>query len=159
MYSVVDDRDYRLLEEYLKEELRIANAHLPQRRKTLKQLLEEDIPHVLCRDGRVHVFKRRELEYLLSIVGEDRANELLLPILIEVDPSFSELVGIVRGALEVEVISKVLGIRPEKVDAMYLYRSQLCEVRKKLRTTTQYVFSTKYLLEEFRSLKEESKFT
>ena len=44
----------KALQRYLSDELRVVNAHLPQHRKLLSELLNEEYPHVLCGDGSVH---------------------------------------------------------------------------------------------------------
>jgi len=134
----------RLLQECLKGEFRVVNAHLPSKQKPLSDLLGEEYPHVLCRDGSVHLFKRKELKYLAGLINADEQKALLLPMLIEVNASQGEVAVICLGEVEEEVISKILDMlvtpRQKKI---LLYKPQLALIRKLLRTTTQYLFPPK----------------
>jgi len=134
----------RLLQECLKGEFRVVNAHLPGKQKTLSDLLDEEYPHVLCRDGSTHLFKRKELKYLASLISADEQKALLLPMLLEVGAGQGEVAVICLGEVEEKVIAKVLdmSITPRQ-RRIVLYRPQLALVRKLLRTTTQYLFSPK----------------
>jgi len=134
----------RLLQECLKGEFRVVNAHLPGKQKTLSDLLAEEYPHVLCRDGSTHLFKRKELKYLASLISADEQKTLLLPMLLEVGAGQGEVAVICLGEVEEKVMAKVLDmpitLRQKKI---VLYKPQLALVRKLLRTTTQYLFSPK----------------
>ncbi len=137
----------RVLEEILKEELlRLANAHLPYKKKALKEALLEKYPHVLTRDGSIHMFKRSELEFLKSILSEDKWDKLKLPITIELNPDYGEGAAIVRGEVEVEVVSKILGLNYQGRKEVIIYRPQISALRRKLRTTTQIAFSLKSII-------------
>ena len=131
----------KLLQECLKGELRVVNAHLPSKQKPLSDLLAEEYPHVMCRDGSMHLFKRRELKYLASLIGNDEQEALLLPMLLEVNVGRGEIAVICQGEVEEKVMAKVLDMpvtpRQKKI---VLYKPQLALVRKLLRTTTQYLF-------------------
>lgn len=133
------------LEEYLREELRIVNMHLPYTRKPLSKLLEEDFPHVVLRDGSLHYFKRKELRLLAQILPSNRWNELRLPILIEIAPEYGEGAAVIKDRVEAEVVAKILGIKVQV--PLIIYRPQVLLLRRKLPTTTQYVFSLRLLAE------------
>jgi len=81
--------DEKLLEKYLREELRVVNKSLPVRRKSLKELLKEEYPYVLTRDGGIHMFRRSELRYAYELLGDELAAKLYLPIILEVRTEFS----------------------------------------------------------------------
>jgi len=134
----------RLLQECLKDELRVVNAHLPSKQKPLSDLLAEEYPHVLCRDGSMHLFKRKELKYLASLIDNDEQPALLLPMLLEVDGGRGEVAVICQGEVEGKVMAKVLDmpVTPRQ-KRIVLYKPQLALVRKLLRTTTQYLFTPK----------------
>ena len=136
----------RMLQECLKGELRVLNAYLPCEQKTLSDLLGEEYPNVVCNDGSTHLFKRKELEYLASMLDTDEQEALLLPMLIEVNPGQGEMAIICRGEVEEKVISEVLDmpVTPKQKRIM-LYKPQLALLRKPLKTTTQYLFSPKPL--------------
>jgi uncharacterized protein (UPF0216 family) len=107
------------------------------KRKTLRELLNEEKPHIII-NGKRHRIKRRELELLKEIASED----LKIPIVLEVDASLGGAIK-VSGKEEVKVISKILGreidIFSEK-DVMYIYKPELKIVRRELPTTTQLIF-------------------
>jgi len=136
----------RMLQEYLRDELRVLNAHLPRHQKSLAELLREKYPSVVCHDGSAHLFKRKELEYLASLIGADEQEVLLLPLLIELGKNGGESAVICSGEIVEEVVSKVLDMHIRcKQNRITIYRPQLALLRKKLKTTTQYVFSPRAL--------------
>ena len=134
----------RLLQESLKGELRVVNAHLPSKQKPLSDLLGEEYPHVVCNDGSTHLFSRKELKYLTSLIDTNEQKALLLPMLIEVGAGQGEMAIICLGEVEEKVMTKVLDMpitpRQKKIT---IYKPQLAIVRKVLKTTTQYLFSPK----------------
>ncbi len=144
---MVDELPYeRLLQESLKGELRILNAYLPREQKPLSDLINEETPGVNCNDGSTHLFKRKELEYLKSIISPDEQKSLQLPILIEVTPSQNKTAIICRGDVEEKVVSRILDMQVTNTQGrIRLYRPQLALVRKVLKTTTQYLFAPRIL--------------
>ncbi len=131
----------QLLQESLKSELRVINAHLPAKPKSLSDLLSEEYPHVVCKDGSTHLFRRKELKYLASLIDAGEQKALLLPMLIEVSSEQGEMAVVCPGEAEAKVIAKVLDMavipRQRKIT---IYKPQLAVIRKLLRTTTQYIF-------------------
>lgn len=136
-----------LVELLLKDELRVANRHLPSHRKSLEELLGEEYPHVLCRDGTRHFFRRSELEALSGLVGRDRWGRLLLPIIIRVIPESESLVGVVEDEYAAEVISKILGLEYSG-GSLFLYKPQLYELRRAYSTIFQLALSYTDILSE-----------
>ena len=134
----------RLLQESLRGELRLANAGLPRSQGRLSNLLNEEYPHVVCHDGSTLTFKKSELEYLASIIDADEQKALALPMLIELGPNQGEAAIICEGEVEERIISKVLDM-PVKCEErrIRIYKPQLAVLRKKLKTTTVYLFSPK----------------
>ena len=131
----------RLIQESLRGELKVVNAHLPAKPKPLSDLLSEEYPHVVCKDGSTHLFRRKELKYLAGLIDADEQKALLLPMLIEVSPGLGEMAVVCPGKVEAKVIAKVLDMavspRQRKIT---IYKPQLAVIRKLLRTTTQYIF-------------------
>jgi len=136
----------RMLQECLRGELRVLNAYLPCKQKSLSDLLGEEDPNVVCNDGSTHLFKRKELEYLASMLDSAEQEALLLPMLIEVNPGQGEMAIICQGGVEEKVISKILDtpVTPRQ-KRIVIYKPQLALIRKPLKTTTQYLFSPKSL--------------
>ncbi len=136
----------KVLQEYLKGELRVLNAHLPRHQKPLSDLLGEKYPHVVCNDGTTHLFKRKELEYLAGVIDTEEQEVLLLPMLIELGPNQDEATIICEQGIEEKVISKILDMPlTYKQKRITIYKLQLGVIRKVLKTTTQYIFSAKAL--------------
>jgi uncharacterized protein (UPF0216 family) len=128
------------VEKLLQAELRIVNKHLPVERKTLAQLLKEEIPFVRCRDGSIHVFKRSELLKLRNLVSDEEAQKLLLPIVIQVRVDMDTPTGFVEDSLEASVIRRILGLKPpldRHDEKLHLYKPQLFELRYRFSTIFQ----------------------
>ena len=134
----------RLLQESVRGELRIVNAGLPKSQERLSDLLNEEYPHVVCNDGSTHLFKKNELEYLASMTDTDEQKALRLPMLIELGPNQGEAAIICQGGVEEKAISKMLDM-PVKCEErrIRIYKPQLALLRRKLKTTTVYLFSPK----------------
>ena len=127
-------------ERLLKKQIMVLNRHLPRRRKTLKELLGEERPHVLGNDGTRHRFKKKELDKIASFISPDKWGQLKLPLYIEIS---SEMSGSrIKGKLECRVVCRIL----EKEDCgeeIYIYRADVKVVRRELPTTSQYIFLVK----------------
>ncbi len=143
--QLLDELPYqKMLQECLRGELRVLNAHLPSKQKPLSDLLNEQYPSITGSDGSSHLFKRKELEYLAGMLDSEQQQALLLPMLIEVNPGQGEMVIICRGGVEEKVISKILDMPVTvKENGIIIYKPQLALIRKPLKTTTQYLFSPK----------------
>lgn len=132
----------KILQRYLSDELRVVNSHLPQHRKPLAELLSEEYPQVICKDGGSQSFKKKELEYIASLLDEEECQELLIPILIEVASNQGEAIVLSPEGIEEKIISAILGMSPAKVKGgLRIYRPQISALRNVLKTTTQYAFS------------------
>ncbi|ENN96120.1 hypothetical protein J422_04138 [Methanocaldococcus villosus KIN24-T80] len=122
------------MEKIIKSVIKDLNPRF--KKKSLKELLNEDRPYILV-NGKRHRIKRRELELLKEIASED----LKLPIVLEVDPSINAIV--VKGKEEVKVVAKILGkeinIFSEE-NILYIYKPELRIVRRELPTATQLIF-------------------
>jgi uncharacterized protein (UPF0216 family) len=129
---------------YFAGELRVMNAHLPSRQKTLADLLTEPEPFVACRDDTTHLFKDNELRLLAEFLSPEEQQQLHLPMLIEVGGTGgagSETLLRCQGPVEEKVVTRILEMPMAcRQGAITLYRPQLTRLREVLITTTQYVF-------------------
>ncbi len=66
----------------LRDEMRKLNQHLPKDRKTLKELLTEDMPNVLAVGGQPIQMRRNELEELSSSLPRDGKDRIRLPLVL-----------------------------------------------------------------------------
>ncbi len=140
MEWIRDDVVFRIL----KREILNIQRYLPKSRKSLAELLNEDPPQVVNRDGTIHTFKREELVRISKYLSKDEHKKLLLPIYIEL----GELRGYgrIRGNIACKVILSVLGKREEidkmgirKIGEIYLNKVEIMKVREELPTTTQFL--------------------
>ena len=130
-----------LLKQCLDSELRIVNSGLAQEQKTLHVLLNETYPHVTSCDGNIYSFKKKELQYIASLITPEEEKELLLPIIIEIGNVSSEAMILCQAGIELKVISKILDMTIVLEDnRIKIYRPQLNVLRNKAKTTTQYMF-------------------
>lgn len=133
----------RIIEGYLVDDVKVLNAQIPRERKTLAELLLEDKPHVVCMDGSPHHFRKSELAVLSQMITDDERHALLLPILMEVTSDRADIIIRTRSGAEEKILSTVLDMPVTRKDnKINIFRPQLNVVRRKLKTTTQYVFFT-----------------
>ncbi len=123
----------------IKLELSKLNVHLPERRLSLREALSSARPQVVARDGSTHAFKREELEFLAGLLPEADRDKLQLPILIGLEPKLGRGTARISGEAEVKVVSQVLEKEPAAGELL-IYRPEVAILRKKLPTTTQYLF-------------------
>ena len=135
----------RLLQGWLSGEMRLVNSGLPRERRRLSELLDENQPAVGCSDGSQQMLKRAELRYLADLLEEEERHALFLPILIEMAGDETEAIVLCSSDVELKVVSSILGMKMsyEHPGRVRLYRPQLSLLRRKLRTTTQYAFSSR----------------
>jgi len=131
--------DERVLEKYLSEELRVVNKSLPLRRKSLSELLSEKYPHVLTRDGGIHMFRKSELRLAYELLGSELADKLYLPIILEVRTEFKETVMSINDEIAARLIAKILGLKHYDLP-MYIYPKQLSVLRRAIGTLIHYAF-------------------
>ena len=117
------------------------NQHVPVKRRSLQQLLQDSDPSYVGKDGRTYKINRKELELLSELLDPEERGRLKLPILIITDTSYGDGYWKVIGTLEVKVFSLIINRAPEKEDEMRVFYPYLKEIRDKLPTATNTVFS------------------
>jgi uncharacterized protein len=131
-----------LLQKHFAAEVRLLNPSLPVKRKSLADLLTENIPHIICSDGSKHIFKKKELKLLAEILNQEEQQNLYLPVILLITAGIEEVTVVGKPDLLTKIIKRVLNTDPlHRAGNVIIYKSQLGEIRKLLRTTTQYVFS------------------
>lgn len=121
----------------VKKQVLSLNMHLPRKRKTLAELLEEDKPHVIGADGVRHRFRNDEIKKIASLINTKHHKNLKLPIYIEIDTTTSG--ARIAGKLETQIVCKILKLDPCKKE-LFIYRPEMKELRKEFPTVTQYIF-------------------
>ena len=124
-------------ERLLKKQIVNMNRHIPRKRKSLLELLNEEKPHVLGADGTRHRFHKAEINELAEIIPKTEHNLLKLPIYIEIDANSSG--ARITGKQECEILRKILKEKCENSE-IFIYRPYIKILRNKLPTTTQYIF-------------------
>jgi uncharacterized protein len=132
------------VQELMAGELRLLNADLEYQRTSLAKLMLEELPLVACNKGSPWLFKKKELEFLASILDIEEQKMLFLPMIIEITPEENEVALLGRIGVEGKILSQVLKALVTPIDGKLLfYKSQLIELRKQLKTTIQYHFTLK----------------
>jgi len=119
-------------------------AQLPCEPITLSKLLLEQHPGIVCKDGSRYLIKKKELEYLASLLTADEQSLFFLPVLIEIVPGQDEMAVISRGRIEEKVISEILGMPVVSRKArIKIYTHPAGSYQEGLRTATQVYLFTK----------------
>lgn len=116
--------------------LKTMNQHLPAKRASLAELLKQEDPHYVGRDGVSYVVKKEELETIASIIPSYDQGRLKMPIYVYSDTSYPGGAWKVRGRLEIRVVSSIVGREPEKEDEMMLFLPHLSRLRDVFPTAT-----------------------
>ena len=109
------------------------------KRKTLRELLLEDKPYIIINERR-HRIKKRELDLINELTYN---KDLKIPILLEIESSLESGTVKINGYDEIIVISKILNREINlfsKESSIYIYKPELRILRRKLPTTTAYIF-------------------
>ena len=123
--------------------VRSLNDHLPVERKTLKELLGEEKPRVVCRDGSSHRIRKEELEMIESVIGSkwgEEAERLRLPLLIEMAPDYGRSAARIRGRVYCDIVQAILAEERKTTDEMVIFRPDVRRLRRELPSATQYAF-------------------
>jgi len=137
----MDLEDGKMVDEFGVEKLMQAmNRHVPVRRAPLTQLMDEEEPGYMGKDGTFYNLKRDELERIAAILDERERGKLRLPIYITTDTSYPGGAWKVSGRVEVRVISQLLSREPEKDDEMRLFHPHVSDLRNILPTTTTVLY-------------------
>ncbi|HIP16791.1 MAG TPA: DUF61 family protein [Methanothermococcus okinawensis] len=109
------------------------------KRKTLRELLSEDKPHVII-NGKRHRIKKKELNLINELTP---TKDLKIPILLEIDASLESGTVKINGHAEINLISKILNREINlftEEPSIYIYKPELKILRRQLPTTTTYIF-------------------
>ena len=129
------------IEDVLIREVYRINTHLPVRRVTLRDLLNEEEPGIRLRDGSWHSFRKGELERMRSLLDPGDEENLLLPIVLEIVSDFRGYFR-VRGKVAVKLIDRLLDMYDplDEPDERLYPRYLIPRIRREFPTTTTYAF-------------------
>lgn len=116
------------------------NRHIPQKGKTLAEMMKEDEPTIRARDGNEYLIEKKEIEFIAKHVDELDWNKFQVPIILEMCDVHGETVVYVRNKLHAEFIKKAFGYDRFVDDVMMLYLYEIGAIRRALKTASQVMF-------------------
>lgn len=120
--------------------VQVMNRSLPERRRSLKELMRESEPSLKSRNGSIISIDKKELEMIAAIVPKYQWNRLMLPIIIEMTPDFGTNAARIRGEVECNLVIKLLELKKLADKFIVLYMHEIKGLRRMLPTATQYGF-------------------
>jgi uncharacterized protein (UPF0216 family) len=127
-------------ESSLKRMLGMMNRHLPEARRSLVELEQEEDPHYVSKDGHRYRIDRDEIVLISSLVDRYEKGRVRLPILIMTDTASESGAWKVEGKIETKVIAAVLEMEPDAEDRIHFYYPHLNDLRRKLPTSTTVMY-------------------
>lgn len=120
--------------------MEVMNRHVPSKRTSLAELLKAEEAEYQGKDGVHYHIKRKELEYLATLVDPWDQGRLKLPIIIMTDTADEGGAWKIMGSVEVKVVSQIVGREPEFPDRMRLFHPHMVKLRSVLPTATTTMF-------------------
>jgi len=120
------------------------NKHMPAKKRTLKDMLEDDDPSIKAKDGNEYIIEKKELEFITEYIDEMDWSRFTVPILLEMNYLSGETVIFIRDRFHQEFLKKAFGFDRFVKDAMMIYPYEMQKVRKKLRTASQVIFKVSF---------------
>uniref|UniRef100_A0A7C3VKR5 UPF0216 protein ENR21_06525 n=1 Tax=Archaeoglobus fulgidus TaxID=2234 RepID=A0A7C3VKR5_ARCFL len=127
-------------EKTLAKMIEAVNRHMPQKTKSLAEMLKEKDPTIKAKDGNEYYIEKRELEFIAKYVDELDWERFRIPIILEMNDIGGERVIYVRDKLHAEFIKRAFGFDRILNGVLTLYMYELPEIRRKLRTASQIIF-------------------
>uniref|UniRef100_A0A7C4S5N3 UPF0216 protein ENL48_02000 n=1 Tax=Geoglobus ahangari TaxID=113653 RepID=A0A7C4S5N3_9EURY len=116
------------------------NRHLPERKQSLKALINSENPTIKARDGNEYYIEKEELEFIAKFVEEFDWDKFYIPIILEMTNLGEEYVIYVRDKRHAKFLEKAFGFNRYSGNTMLLYTYEMQKIRRKLKTTTQVMF-------------------
>ena len=127
-------------EKTLARMIEAVNRHMPEKTRTLAEMLREKDPTIRAKDGNEYYIERRELEFIAKHVDELDWPRFRIPVILEMNDIGGERVIYIRDKLHAEFIRRAFGFDRILNGILTLYMYELPEVRRKLRTASQVIF-------------------
>ncbi len=143
------DSPFRRTVSGLWKSLMKVNDHLPRVKKTLKQLLTEDDPKCIAKDGTTIWFEKKDLEFLGEFIPKKFHDRIRLPIVLVSRTDLGRgIYAIIGNDLEKFIINKILDRTNADFNFWedaelneFLNRAEVFDLRHKMRSTTILGFS------------------
>jgi hypothetical protein len=116
------------------------NKHLPVKRRTLSEMLNEDEPTIRAQDGNEYLIEKHEIEFISEHVDELDWERFTLPVILEMSDIYGDIIVFVRDKFHAEFIKKAFGIDRYQDGVLTLYLYEMGPIRRKLKTASQVMF-------------------
>jgi hypothetical protein len=127
-------------EKALAKMIEALNKHMPETKKSLKKMLEEDEPSIRAKDGNEYIIEKKELEFIAEYVDEIDHDRFSVPIILEMNDLNGETVVFIRDKMHQEFLKKAFGFDRFVRGTMMIYLYEMRKIRRKLRTASQVIF-------------------
>ncbi|UOY09812.1 DUF61 family protein [Methanonatronarchaeum sp. AMET6-2] len=126
------------------KQIKALNNHLPRRRASLKELVADPELELETRKGEKFTVDSEEIERISEIIPEQYWGTLKIPIYIEINRKHSKGTYKISGKFACMVVGEILKRDLDKgQENLYVYRPEVIELRRKLKTTTEYMFAAR----------------
>ncbi len=130
----------KMTDRVLAKLIESVNRHLPERKQSLKALINSENPTIKARDGNEYYIEKEELEFIAKFVEEFDWDKFYIPIILEMTNLGEEYVIYVRDKRHAKFLEKAFGFNRYSGNTMLLYTYEMQKIRRKLKTTTQVMF-------------------
>ena len=120
--------------------LQSMNEHIPPKRKSIADMLDEPDPSYEGKDGRRYAVSKDELKRLASFADPWDLGRIKIPLLLMTDTSYGTGYWKIIGRAETTLISRLINREPEKVDEILIFYPQLNDLRRQFPTTTNAMY-------------------
>jgi hypothetical protein len=127
-------------EKALAKMIEAMNKHMPEKRRSLKDMLEEEEPSIKAKDGNEYIIEKKELEFIAEYVDEFERDRFSIPIILEMNDLNGETVIFIRDKMHQEFIKKAFGFDRFVKGNLMIYLYEMRKIRRKLRTASQVIF-------------------
>ena len=117
------------------------NKHLPRNSRMLSEMLEEEYPTIMARDGNEYVIEKKELEFIAEYLDEEEVRSFPIPIVLEMCEVKGKRLVYVRNKKHAEFLKRAFGFDRFVDGVLVLDVHEIHPVRRKLKTASQIMFN------------------
>ncbi len=117
------------------------NSHLPRNSRMLAEMLEEDEPVIVARDGNEYLIERKELEFIAEYLDEEEIKSFPVPVILEMCGVGGKTLVYVRNKKHAEFLKRAFGFDRFVNGVLVLELHEIHPVRRKLKTASQVMFN------------------
>ncbi len=117
------------------------NSHLPRNSRMLAEMLEEDEPVIVARDGNEYLIERKELEFIAEYLDEEEIKSFPVPVILEMCGVGGKTLVYVRNKKHAEFLKRAFGFDRFVNGVLVLELHEIHPIRRKLKTASQVMFN------------------